>query len=91
MQGRLRDLYELDCHVAPPYTAPSNIAFSAQFGQSFDLWHQRMAHINKRALRYLVSNQLVTGMDLHTSGSLGPCDGCALGKHPQAPFPVKAS
>ena len=33
---------------------------------------------------------LATGMDLHMDGSLGPCDGCTKGKHPQAPFPKQA-
>ena len=38
----------------------------------------------------MAKHDLVTGMDLCTDGSLGPCDGCAKGKHPQAPFPKQA-
>ena len=33
----------------------------------------------------------MTSLDLQTNGSLGPCDGCAKGKHPQAPFPTSHS
>lgn len=41
MQGKLRGrLYELDCLIAHPSAIPSNIAFSAQYGQSLDLWHR---------------------------------------------------
>ena len=38
----------------------------------------------------MTKHNLVTGMDLSMEGSLGPCDGCAKGKHPQAPFPKQA-
>jgi hypothetical protein len=31
------------------------------------------------------------GLDLQTDGSLKSCDGCAKGKHPQAPFPTSRS
>lgn len=92
MQGICRGgLFEVNCHVTQQSSIPSDIAFSVQYGQSFDLWHRRLAHINEDALRYLVKHNLVTGMDLQTNGSLGPCDGCANGKHPQAPFPKQAS
>ncbi len=91
MQGYLRgSLYELDCTVAPPSSNPSNVAFSAQYGQSLDLWHWHFSHINEDGLRYLAKHNLVTGLDIRTNGSLGPCDGCAKGKHHQAPFPQKA-
>ena len=50
----------------------------------------RLINVNEDALLYMAKHSLVTGMDLHTNGSLGPCDGCAKGKHPQAPFPKQA-
>jgi hypothetical protein len=92
MQGiRRGGLFKINCYITLPSSLPSDVAFSVQYGQSFDLWHRQLAHTNEDALRYLVKHNLVTGMDLQTSGSLGPCDGCAKGKHPQAPFPKKAS
>lgn len=96
MQGELRGgiftLYKLDCVVTPQSSIPtSDVAFSAYYGQSLDLWHRRFSHIHKDGLHYLVKHNLITGLDLLTNGSLGPCDGCAKGKHHQAPFPQKAS
>ena len=84
-------LFKINCHITQPSSLPSDVVFSVQYGQSFDLWHWRLAHINEDALRYLVKHNLVTGMDLQMSGSLGPCDSCVKGKHPQAPFPKQAS
>ena len=34
---------------------------------------------------------MVTGLDIWTNETLGPCNGCAEGKHPQTPFPKQGS
>ncbi|KAG1723420.1 uncharacterized protein EDB91DRAFT_1017702, partial [Suillus paluster] len=56
-----------------------------------DLWHARFAHISLDNLHYLARHNLVTGMDLQGNGDLPPCNRCAKGKHPQAPFPSTAT
>ena len=90
MQGHLNgNLYELNCHTSPSSTSPE-FAFNMRYTHSLNLWHRHLAHVNEDALLYMAKHSLVTGMDLHTNGSLGPCDGCAKGKHPQAPFPKQA-
>ena len=91
MQGSLQDttncsFYIMDCTIAPPLSYPGNIAFSARYEQSLNLWHWRYAHIHEGGLRYLAKYKLVTGLDIQTNGELGLCDGCALGKHHQSPF-----
>ena len=87
MQGHLNgSLYELNCHASPSSTSPE-FAFNTRYTHSLDLWHRRLAHVNEDALLYMAKHSLVTGMDLHMNGSLGPCDGCVKGKHPQAPVP----
>jgi len=92
MQGSLQGgLYVLDCILAPDSSRQSDVAFSAHYERSLDIWHRRLAHINENGLRYLAKHDLVTGLDIQTNGSLGPCDGCAKGKHHQAPFPKDAS
>ena len=92
MQGRLEGLlYPLNITIAPYSQYPTELAFSARYTESLDLWHRRLAHIHEDALRYLAKHDLVTGLDIQTNGSLGPCDGCAKGKHPQAPFPTSHS
>ena len=90
MQGHLNgSLYELDCYASASSSSPE-FAFNTRYTHSLNLWHRRLAHVNEDALLYMAKHSLVTGMDLHTNGSLGPCDGCAKGKHPQAPFPKQA-
>ena len=92
MQGRLLkcNLYALDVALAPQSTPPSHLAFTAQTGQSLDLWHRRLGHIHEGGLRYLAKHKLVTGLDISAGDTFGPCDGCAKGKHHQAPFPRHA-
>ena len=90
MQGHLNgSLYELNCHASPSSTSPE-FAFNTRYTHSLNLWHRRLAYVNEDALLYMAKHSLVTRMDLHTNGSLGPCDGCVKGKHPQAPFPNQA-
>ena len=92
MQGGLQGgLYILDCILAPDSSCQSDVAFSAHYERSLDLWHRRLAHIHENGLCYLAKHNLVTGLDVQTNRSLGPCDGCVKGKHHQAPFPKGAS
>jgi transposase InsO family protein len=93
MEGTLRrNLYELNCVVAPPSAPPSHIAFTAQAQASPDLelWHRCLAHLNPASILTMKKHNLVSGLDLNGKGELGPCIGCAKGKHPQAPFPATA-
>lgn len=90
MRGHLQgSLYELNCYVTPA-SSSSEFAFAARYTQSLNLWHRRLAHVSEDTLLHMAKHDLVTGMDLCTDGSLGPCDRCAKGKHPQAPFPKQA-
>ena len=85
-EGRLwGNLYEVNCAIVPPFSCP-NIAFSAQSTPNLDLWHAQLSHISLKSLCYLEHHNLVTGMELRGSGELSPCNGCAKGKHHQAPF-----
>src|ERR1700683_3794938 len=42
-------------------------------------------------IKWLEKINWMMSCDLQTNGSLGPCDGCTKGKHPQAPFPTSRS
>ena len=51
IEGRLRhNLYELNCAVAAPSSNPSDVAFSAQIGESLKLWHQQFSHMHPDGL-----------------------------------------
>ena len=93
LEGSLRrGLYELHCILAPPSLVPSEISFLAHASDSsMDLLHCHLAHLGEDNICYLVKHQLVTGLNFKVAGKLGPCDGCAKGKHPQAPFPSQAT
>ena len=89
MRGHLNSsLYELDCYASA--SSSPEFTFAASYTHSLNLWHRRLTHINKDALLHMAKYNLATGMDLHTDGSLGPCDGCTKGKHPQALFQKQA-
>jgi hypothetical protein len=54
------------------------------------LWHSRYGHLHFRALRDLVSKNMVKGMPLIDRVEKF-CDGCALGKQHRQPFPKVAN
>src|SRR5204863_3701924 len=83
--------YEMDCAIDPKYSGPVDFAFLSYAGSDLDLWHRRLAHLNTKSLRRLVKYQMVTGINSLPSNELGPCTGCAKGKHSQSPFPQQAS
>ena len=91
MEGKLtNNLYEINSIIAPP-ASRYDVAFSAHTAPNLDLWHAHFTHINLDNLRYIAWHNLVTCMDLQGNGDLSPCNGCAKGKHPQAPFPSTAT
>lgn len=49
------------------------------------LWHQRLAHINCRALREMISKNLVNGIKVDNSNAFF-CEYCVLGKQHKLPF-----
>lgn len=53
------------------------------------LWHQRLAHINCRALRDMINKNLVTGIKLENNNTFF-CECCVLGKQHKLPFNKKA-
>ena len=85
MQGRWQGLYIMDCVSVTPSspTQPSEIAFAANFDQSLNSWYQQFAHIHENGLCYATKHRLVNGLTLNTNG-------CAKGKHHQAPFPKQS-
>jgi hypothetical protein len=53
--------------------------------ESSRIWHKRFGHFNFRYMQKISKHRLVDGLlDIHFSK--GVCEGCVLGKHPQAKF-----
>lgn len=61
------------------------------------LWHQRFGHVNKKALKRMVTNQSVNGMncslieDRRNNTDRVDCHSCALGKQPRKHFPNRTT
>ena len=61
-----------------------------------ELWHRRYAHLGYDSLVRLKEANMVEGLHGVTTEALkaakaGACGGCALAKHPRAPFPASSS
>jgi transposase InsO family protein len=84
-------LYEANVTIALHPSAQPHVAFAVCTGQSFDLWHCRLGHIHEGTLHYMARHDLVIGLDMKLSDSLGPCDRCAKSKHHQSPFSKQAT
>lgn len=89
MEAYLRKThYIVNCALAPPTTTPDAVFSIHSSSQSnLALWHRRFAHLSEGNLRHLARHKLITGFDLKADEELPPCEGCAMGKHPRAPFP----
>jgi hypothetical protein len=81
MGTRARDgLYQLDCKPVVKETA------SLVFDNSFDLWHQRLGHLNANQLRELAHQVTTTGIRIPRTGNLSFCEGCVEGKMHRKPL-----
>jgi len=77
------NLYELD-------TYPSS-SETALIGNSIQLWHHRLAHIQPSSIIRMSKSKAVQGLEICNSGDdLSKCSGCVLGKGHRAPIPKKS-
>ena len=81
----------IDCAVDSTFRGPSDVAYSSKPLPGIDIWHRRLGHLSEGGLKELIKNKMVKGLEMSAHQSLGPCEGCAKGKHPSAPFPKKGS
>jgi hypothetical protein len=72
-------LYYLSCEVVPGDQA--SVA-----SECYDLWHQRLGHINKQQLMEIVQKDMATGISVSKQESVSICEGCIKGKMNRQPF-----
>jgi len=48
--------------------------------QDFNLWHQRLGHVNKRCLSEMIKRQIVKGISIRPGNINAPCEICIQGK-----------
>ena len=61
---------------------------------NLQLWHERLAHVNRRGIVSMVKRGVVDGVnisDLHDPDTPSVCNGCVYGKGHQAPIPKKST
>ena len=57
------------------------------FITSLQLWHERMAHVDKRGITQMARRGIVNGLKLESHGSTPLCEGCLKGKSHKSPIP----
>ena len=97
--GKLWRLSLQPCALAdaPSLTAPAALLTTVPNATStYQLWHNRLGHVNKRSLLLLFDQDMVADVnasaiarDIRSSLSShsSHCEACALGKHHRAPIP----
>ena len=77
-RGRLAgNMYRLDCKV---HTSGKQASVAETSNCRFNLWHQRMGHLNSGQMKTMVSRDMVTGTDMPGMGKLDFCKACVEGK-----------
>lgn len=54
--------------------------------QDFNIWHQRLEHVNKRCLSEMVKKQIVKNIKFKPGDVNVPCEICIKGKQTRLPF-----
>ena len=81
--GSLVDkLYQLNCE--PVFKENASVA--SEQSNDFDLWHQRLGHLNGQQLKAIDQKKLATGVKIKRTANLSFCEGCVEGKMHRKPF-----
>lgn len=84
-----KSLYYINV-VADQDPQPENVAaLLVRSAETLTIWHQRFGHLNRDAIRKMISLGAVSGLTLieNPTASSTPCVGCILGKMHRQPFP----
>ena len=71
-----QSLYQLDLLTQEKVNAKAAISS----GASFDVWHERLAHVNHDTIRKMITSNSVVGLNIIGELSAAPCDPCIIGK-----------
>ena len=78
-----QSLYQLDLLTQEKVNAKAAISS----GASFNVWHERLAHVNHDTIRKMITSNSVVGLNIIGELSAAPCDPCIIGKMHRMPFP----
>ena len=57
-------------------------------GATFEIWHERLAHVNYKTMKRMMLLNAVTGLNVIGKPDAETCEPCILGKMHRAPFPT---
>ena len=86
---RENDLYVLSMESATTSSGQVQCFISKASEKESILWHRRMGHISLRKMNYLVSNDLVDGVNLKTFHIGDECVSCKKGKQRKKSHPTE--
>lgn len=81
--GSLKDkMYLLNCEPV----LHEHVSVASENENNTDLWHQRLGHLSESLIKKMISNELVTGVEILKRAKLSFCEGCIEGKMHRKPF-----
>ena len=78
MGSLVQKLYYLDCKTIT--WEHVTVASGSRIGNKADLWHQCLGHLNEHQLKEMVSQDLVSGVEIPKSTGISFCEKCVEGK-----------
>lgn len=91
LRGNLYIINSANSFPKNPRSVSENTTHSAH-AVSFQLWHERLAHVNTADIYNLVNNKIVNRISLSSSAPPSyPCTACIYGKSHSLPFPTQSS
>ena len=81
--GSLKDkMYLLNCEPV----LHEHVSVASENENNTDLWHQRLGHLSGSLIKKIISNELVTGVEIPKRAELSFCEGCMEGKMHWKPY-----
>ena len=82
-----KSLYHLKVIAENLNPEPTSTYSATSVKSHFQTWHQRLAHVNRKAIQKMIKLNAVTGFDLDLNNTVHPlCEGCIFGKMTRSPF-----
>jgi hypothetical protein len=78
-----QSLYQLDLMTQERV---ENAKAATSSGVPFEVWHERLAHVNQDTIRKMIASDSVIGLKVIGKPSAVPCQHCIIGKMQRAPF-----
>jgi transposase InsO family protein len=69
----------------------ANVAIECRNKNCIELWHKRLGHRHKLAIKQLIKDKLADGINIDRCKHINECESCIKGKISEAPYPKEAT